>query len=176
MVSVNYTEEDSALLISIIGFSNTVGMITLGFIGDRPWLNVNIMYSVCMLLCGLSVGLMPVVVKSYPALICLGIIFGLTFASTFSFTPSILVSLVDIDDFTCAYGLVLLVQGIGSLLGPPLAGLIYDVTLRWDDSFYCAGSFIAFSGVLSYIVELLERRDERRNQAKIIVNCSDSIS
>ena len=73
---------------------------------------------------------MPLAVTSYPALVALAVVFGLTFASTFSFTPSILVSLVDLDDFTCAYGLVLLVQGIGSLVGPPLAGVIYDITLR----------------------------------------------
>ncbi len=46
----------------------------------------------------------------------LAILFGITFASSFSFTPIILVRLVNLDDFTCAYGLVLLVQGIGNLV------------------------------------------------------------
>ena len=67
---------------------------------------------------------------SYTLLIILCILFGITFASSFSFTPIILVSLVDLDDFTCAYGLVLLVQGIGNLVGPPIAGIIYEWTLR----------------------------------------------
>lgn len=74
---------------------------------------------------------MPIFVENYGALIVLCTIFGLTFASSFSFTPSILVSLVDLDDFTCAYGLVLLVQGIGIIVGPPLAAFIYDITLRY---------------------------------------------
>lgn len=39
--------------------------------------------------------------------------------------------LVDMDDFTLAYGLILLVQGIGSLIGPPLAGAIFQLTNRW---------------------------------------------
>lgn len=69
--------------------------------------------------------------ESYGVLIILCTIFGLTFASSFSFTPSILVSLVDLDDFTCAYGLVLLVQGIGIIVGPPLAAFIFDLTLRY---------------------------------------------
>lgn len=74
---------------------------------------------------------MPLFVTSYASLVVLCTIFGLTFASSFSFTPSILVSLVDLEDFTCAYGLVLLVQGIGIIVGPPLAGVIYDITLRF---------------------------------------------
>lgn len=148
MKNYGYTEEDSAKLISIIGIFNTIGMVGLGFIGDRPWLNVNICYASCMIgkksnkklnliycyfhfiVCGVSVGLMPIFVESYGSLIVLCTIFGLTFASSFSFTPSILVSLVDLDDFTCAYGLVLLVQGIGIIIGPPLAAFIYDITLR----------------------------------------------
>jgi MFS family permease len=67
---------------------------------------------------------------SYALLVFCCVLFGLTFASSFSFTPIILVRLVDLDDFTLAYGLVLLVQGIGSLIGPPLAGAIFDWTGR----------------------------------------------
>lgn len=73
---------------------------------------------------------MPIFVETYWILVSLCILFGLTFASSFSFTPIILVRLVNLDDFTCAYGLILLVQGLGSLVGPPLAGMIYDYTLR----------------------------------------------
>lgn len=76
---------------------------------------------------------MPVFVSSYTALVILCTIFGLTFASSFSFTPIILVRLISLEDFTVAYGLILLVQGVGNLLGPPLAGVIYDITNRQVD-------------------------------------------
>lgn len=49
------------------------------------------------------------------------------FASSFSFTPIILVQLVSLDDFTCAYGLVLLIQGVGNLVGPPISGLMFEL-------------------------------------------------
>lgn len=71
---------------------------------------------------------MPLVIHSYAMLMVLGSIFGITFASSFSFTPIILVRLVDLDDFTCAYGLVLLVQGIGNLVGPPISGILYEIS------------------------------------------------
>lgn len=72
--------------------------------------------------------LMPVFIESYIGMVVLAILFGITFASQFSFTPIILVRLVNLDDFTCAYGLVLLVQGIGNLVGPPIAGLCFELS------------------------------------------------
>lgn len=71
---------------------------------------------------------MPLVIHSFKWLMVFGLIFGITFASSFSFTPIILVRLVDLDDFTCAYGLVLLVQGVGNLVGPPISGILYELT------------------------------------------------
>ncbi|XP_039953109.1 uncharacterized protein LOC126756311 [Bactrocera neohumeralis] len=155
-----YETADSAQMISAIGIAQTIGMIGLGYVGDRSWMNVNVCYSACMVVCGISVLLMPVLVSSYIGLLLVCIIFGFTFASSFSFTPSILVSIVDLDDFTCAYGLVLLVQGVGMIAGPPIAGAIYEMTLRWDNAFYFAGVFVALSGVASYLIEFCEKREK----------------
>ncbi|XP_036331021.1 uncharacterized protein LOC118742785 [Rhagoletis pomonella] len=155
-----YETADSAMMISAIGVAQTIGMIGLGYVGDRSWMNVNVCYSACMVVCGMSVLLMPILVSQYSLLLLMCIIFGFTFASSFSFTPSILVSIVDLDDFTCAYGLVLLVQGVGMIAGPPIAGAIYEMTLRWDNAFYFAGIFMALSGVASYLIEFCEKREK----------------
>lgn len=81
-------------------------------------------------MCGLSVGLIPFVGGDFILLCGLAVVFGLTFASSFSFTPTILVQIVDLEDFTCAYGLILLTQGIGNLVGPPFAGFLFDISQR----------------------------------------------
>ncbi|XP_050091487.1 uncharacterized protein LOC126575038 [Anopheles aquasalis] len=152
VVKHGYTEEDSANLISLIGITNTIGMVGLGWLGDQRWVDVCKSYAVCLALCGASIFCMPLVIGSHVAMGALCVTFGITFASTFSFTPIIMVRLVSLDDFTVAYGLILLVQGIGSLVGPPIAGFLYDVTNRWDDSFYAAGFFIFLSGVCAWII------------------------
>lgn len=81
------------------------------------------------MMCGISTAFMPLVIDIYWALAVLCALFGVFFASSFSFTPVILVQLVPLDRFTTGYGLVLLCQGIGNLIGPPLAGMIciYDL-------------------------------------------------
>ncbi|XP_028902150.2 uncharacterized protein LOC105221369 isoform X2 [Zeugodacus cucurbitae] len=43
-----YEAADSAHMISVIGIAQTIGMIGLGYVGDRSWMNVNVCYSVCM--------------------------------------------------------------------------------------------------------------------------------
>lgn len=39
-----------------------------------------------------------------------------------------------------------------------------EYTLRWDDSFYAAGVFIAISGVLAWVTGYLEDLDEQKEQ------------
>ncbi|TMW44526.1 hypothetical protein DOY81_010394, partial [Sarcophaga bullata] len=46
--------------------------------------------------------------------------------------------------------------GVGMIAGPPIAGAIYEATLRWDDSFYFAGAFIGLSGIASYQQVIIE--------------------
>lgn len=77
----------------------------------------------------MSVGLIPACGSNFYLISALSVVFGITFASSFSFIPTILVQIVDLEDFTCAYGLILLVQGIGNLIGPPIAGIMYDISL-----------------------------------------------
>ncbi|KAJ6644018.1 Monocarboxylate transporter 12 [Pseudolycoriella hygida] len=165
MLKYGYTEEQSANVIAVTGVFNTIGMIFLGWTGDQPWLNIPKTYACCLTLCGLSVALLPVFIESYIAIMALGILFGVTFASSFSFTPIILVRLVNLDDFTCAYGLVLLVQGIGNLVGPPIAGLCYELSGHWDLAFYAGGLFIAIAGIFVFITGVLEERDEESDDS-----------
>lgn len=96
--------------------------MVLGWAGDR--LNVAKTYAICLVLCGVSVGSMMLFSANYVMLIINGSLFGVFFASCLCLTPSLLAQLVPLDDFTMAYGLFLLCQGIGNLTGPPLAGKI----------------------------------------------------
>ncbi|XP_055537135.1 monocarboxylate transporter 14 isoform X4 [Wyeomyia smithii] len=155
MLLYGFSEQEGANMISIIGITSMIGMVTLGWLGDRPWVDVTKCYAVCLAFCGISVAAVPLAVNSYYAMVVVSIVFGYTFASTYSFTPIILVRLVSLDDFTVAYGLCLLVQGIGSLVGPPLAGFMYDMTGRWDSSFYAGGFFLILSGVCAWAVGYL---------------------
>ncbi|XP_012537816.1 monocarboxylate transporter 5 [Monomorium pharaonis] len=154
----NYAESDAANLLSIIGITNTIGMIVLGWAGDQPWINVSKTYTWCLIACGVATILMTVFTNHYILLSISSAAFGLFFASNFSFTPVILVELIPLEKFTTAYGLSLLCQGIGNLLGPPLAGWFFDVTGSWELSFFMAGGWIIVSGILVGIIPYTKNR------------------
>ena len=44
----------------------------------------------------------------------------------------VLVDLLGIDSLTSTFGLLVLFRGIASILGPPLGGLVYELTNRED--------------------------------------------
>lgn len=161
------SETDASMLISLIGIVNMFGEIALGWAGDRAELNPNIVYAICMGLCGVSVILIPLFV-SYQWMCALSSAFGLFIAANYSLTSIILVNLVELDRFTNAYGLLLLVQGIANLVGPPIAGWGYDLTGTYDLSFYLAGGFIIVSGCLLMILPALGgyRRYQKRKESR----------
>ncbi|XP_043261763.1 uncharacterized protein LOC122402765 isoform X1 [Colletes gigas] len=154
----SYSESDAANLLSIIGITNTIGMIGLGWAGDQPWMNVSKTYTWCLVACGIATILMSILTPYYNLLMAASAAFGLFFASNFSFTPVILVELIPLERFTTAYGLSLLCQGIGNLLGPPLAGWLFDVTNSWDLSFHMAGGWIILSGLLVGLIPYTKNR------------------
>lgn len=59
---------------------------------------------------------------SFYTLAIYGSVFGFTIGAYVGLTSVILVDLLGIDKLTNAFGLLLLFQGIASLIGPPMAG------------------------------------------------------
>ncbi len=173
----NVSTTDASMLISLIGIVNMFGEIGLGWIGDRKEMNPNIVYAICMGFCGISVVMIPLFF-SYVWMCILASAFGLFIAANYSLTSIILVNLVDLDRFTNAYGLLLLVQGIANLVGPPLAGMGYDYTGSYNLSFFLAGGFIILSGALLLILPVMNRykKYQRRKESKADVITSGDFS
>lgn len=80
-----------------------------------------VVYAGCMLLCGPVTLVMPLL-DSYPKVAAAAGAFGAFIAANYSLTSIILVEQITLEKFTNAYGLLLLIQGVANLVGPPLAG------------------------------------------------------
>lgn len=92
--------------------------------------------------------------------------FGLFIAANYALTSIILVELISLERFTNAYGLLLLVQGIANLIGPPLAGFITDLTGDYNLAFYLAGFFIAISGLFMMFLPARRKYRNYRQRSK----------
>ncbi|XP_045771763.1 uncharacterized protein LOC123871824 [Maniola jurtina] len=160
MVENGYSETQGSLMLGIFGVATIIGIVGLGWIGDLPWVNITKTYAACLIACGGTIILFPILIRTVDAketysfyiLAINSMVFGLTFSSSYSYTPSILVELIALERFTMAYGLVLLSQGVGHLIGPPIAGALKDRTGYWDAAFYVAGIWVIVSGFLVAVI------------------------
>jgi MFS family permease len=147
ITSGSSTKEEASFLISLIGMVNTLGIVFVGYIGDKPWLEPTHLYSALICCSGVSVFLIPVL-SSYTCLAILSSMYGLTISANYALVSVILVDLISLDKFTIGYGLLLMVQGIASLIGPPFAGWLCDLTGTYDVTFYVTGLCIFVSGAV----------------------------
>ncbi|XP_066956739.1 uncharacterized protein [Macrobrachium rosenbergii] len=151
---VGVSADDSANLISVIGILNCFGMVVMGYVGDRPWSSPMLIYNVSMILCGVSVIMMPFL-TNYWLIAAASAVFGLFISANYALTSVILVELITLEAFSKAYGLLLLIQGIANLIGPPLVGLIADTTGDYIMPFVVSGLFIIFCGVILNLIPLI---------------------
>lgn len=150
-------------LVSAIGVANIVGRIMCGLISSVPkisplWVN-NIALSaggIATMLSGLSYD-----IYFQYAYCC---VFGLAVACFASLRSILVVEYLGLEQLTNCFGLFLLFQGLGALLGAPIAGMLYDYTHNYDLSFYVSGGFLLFSAVMCYPVDVVSRWEKSRNK------------
>jgi len=147
---------DAAFLLSVIGISNTVARLALGWLSDRSWINRLYLYNSCLVICGISMSLSPFMTTyNLQAVYCA--IFGITSGAYVGLTSVVLVDLLGLDKLTNAFGLLLMFQGIASVIGPPVIGALYDSIGDYDAGFYFAGSMIFLSGAMLFAIPALQK-------------------
>ncbi|CAB4060404.1 SLC16A5 [Lepeophtheirus salmonis] len=89
-------------------------------------------------------------------------IFGFHSACMGPLIPEVTIKIVGPNNISIGYGFLLVFEGIGAMISPPLAGGIYDKTFRYDISFYMGGSFLIGAGLIlgatHNMTEVYERR------------------
>ena len=145
-------------LISMIGISNTIGRVLAGWISDFSWVDSFVFTNCAIILSGLSVLILPLV-DSYIAYGIIALGFGAFVAAYISLTSIVLVDLLGLDNLTSAFGLLVMFRGVSSIVGPPLAGAVFDYTKSYDISFYMAGGFLIIAAAVSIGADVLRRRE-----------------
>ncbi|UYV69590.1 hypothetical protein LAZ67_6004035 [Cordylochernes scorpioides] len=180
-VSIGVDKDMASYVISVLGFLNTAGVVIVGYVGDKPWVSSTLLYSGFMVLSGVSMGLVPLA-RDYSSLFSLAAIYGFAISANYTLVPVIVVDIISLDSFTGAYGLLLLVQGVASLVGPPLAGWLFDLTNSYDLTFYLTGLCIIISGILTAPIRVGRKHEsppsppktERREGAEKVRFCLET--
>ncbi|XP_068770137.1 monocarboxylate transporter 6 isoform X2 [Struthio camelus] len=162
-------ERRAALLISVIGFINIfirpfTGLLSglSVFTGRRIYL-----FSLAVLLCGLS-NFICVLSAKFSALIIYCVILSIAMSGIGALTFQVLMDVVEMDRFSSALGLFTVLESITLLIGPPLTGLLVDITNDFHCVFYTSSFFLISASlfmVLSFCA--LERKSKLKEASKV---------
>lgn len=155
-------KEEGTLILSAIGITNTVGRVFSGWISDRPNVNALMINNIALTAGGIATIMMPLVVEIYWLLLVCAAVFGFSIACFAALRSIILVQLHGLDKLSNTIGLLLLFQGLASIVGAPVAGLFFNSTGSYHASFYIAGSLISISGIMCFPLPAISRWEKER--------------
>jgi MFS family permease len=120
----------SAALIGVIGIASVCGRLGLGALGDR--LGLIRLYLLCFLLQALSYAIW-LGAHSYLTLVIFALMIGTGYGGYVALAPAVLAQFFGTGNLGALVGTLFTSNAFGTLIGPPLAGLIIDQTggYRW---------------------------------------------
>ncbi|XP_005101009.1 monocarboxylate transporter 12 [Aplysia californica] len=164
--------QKASFLLSIVGIFNTIGQVVFGYIGDLECNLLNV-YAIVSVLAGGCISLIPLMPTFWSTCV-LYALFGFFVSVSFPLTTVLLVKYLGVEKLTSAYGLLMLMQGIANLFGPPFAGWVSDETGNYNAAFYLSGLFYALSGFTLFLVYIPKLRVEPAPRRKSLTISSDA--
>ncbi|KAJ0178209.1 hypothetical protein K1T71_006032 [Dendrolimus kikuchii] len=143
--------------VSTIGLANATGRLVLGALACK--FDSGKLFTFCIILAGLSTIASNFSFNVYyQYLYCF--VFGFSTASLACLRSLVVVNLYSLDKLTNATGIMLMFQGLGSLISTPIASIIKN-NFGFDVSFYTAGIFITISGVCLLPVQSMAKKENK---------------
>ncbi|XP_061520040.1 monocarboxylate transporter 4 [Phycodurus eques] len=146
---LGYEDTTSALLLTILGFVDMFARPLCGIIAGLKWVRPRCVYlfSFAMLFNGVT-DLIGSRANTYGGLVVFCIFFGMSYGMVGALQFEVLMAIVGTDKFSSAIGLVLLMEAIAVLVGPPGAGRLLDATHQYMYVFLLAGCEVTLSAIV----------------------------
>ncbi|KAL1278339.1 hypothetical protein QQF64_025012 [Cirrhinus molitorella] len=146
----------SALLLTILGFIDIFARPTCGIIAGLQWVRPRCVYlfSFALIFNGIT-DLVGSLSTDYTSLVVFCIFFGISYGMVGALQFEVLMAVVGTEKFSSAIGLVLLLEAIAVLVGPPSAGRLLDYTKNYMFVFLLAGTEVVMSALVLAICNLL---------------------
>ncbi|XP_076122393.1 monocarboxylate transporter 4-like [Alosa pseudoharengus] len=146
---LKYEDNKSALLLTILGMIDIFARPTCGLIAGLKWVRPRCVYlfSFAMIFNG-TTDLVGSLAKDYGALVVFCIFFGISYGMVGALQFEVLMTIVGTDKFPSAIGLVLLMEAMAVLVGPPSAGRLLDATKDYKNVFLLAGCEVVLAAVV----------------------------
>ncbi|GBM56026.1 Monocarboxylate transporter 14 [Araneus ventricosus] len=151
------TSAEASLLLSLMGVANTIGKIAIGYWADRTSVSVLNIYTVCLLITGIST-MMTSLITNYFLMVLYIFVYGISWGGSIGLSSILMVSLFGMQNLSNAYGLFLLFIGVSTAAGTPITGVLHDITSNYDAGFYLSGGVITLGSLLLFVIPSVRRR------------------
>ncbi|XP_026132982.1 monocarboxylate transporter 9-like [Carassius auratus] len=156
-------------LVSIMSIAAGVGKLLLGVMMDVRWMNSIFLYVFTLLGTGVVLLIIPIT-KNYAGLRVISALLGF-FSGNWSVIPYVTTKVVGMDRLTEAYGILMFFGGFSIMLGPPVAGWIYDWMNSYDLAFYFSGSFVLLGGAGLFLAAVCCRNNNQEETGTPDTEC-----
>ncbi|XP_059387804.1 monocarboxylate transporter 9b [Carassius carassius] len=156
-------------LVSIMSIAAGVGKLLLGVMMDIRWMNSIFLYVFTLLGTGVVLLIIPIT-KNYAGLRVISALLGF-FSGNWSVIPYVTTKVVGMDRLTEAYGILMFFGGFSIMLGPPVAGWIYDWMNSYDLAFYFSGSFVLLGGAGLFLAAVCCRNNNQEETSTPDTEC-----
>ncbi|XP_069134215.1 monocarboxylate transporter 12-like [Argopecten irradians] len=158
---VHLTTEEGAFLILLMGVSNTVTRVVIGYIADKPWANCLIINNSALLIGGLTTCFAPFY-TNLTSLAAYALLFGAVMAIFFLLRSILIAELLGVHRLNSAFGLVGLSMGISTFVGSPIAGILSDISGHYNLAFYFGGITLGLGGLICLPLRYIATWENRR--------------
>ncbi|XP_076014660.1 monocarboxylate transporter 4 [Genypterus blacodes] len=166
---LQYGDTQSSLLLTILGFVDMFARPASGVVAGLKWVRPRSVYlfSFAMIFNGCT-DLIGSQVSTYNGLVVFCIFFGISYGMVGALQFEVLMAIVGTEKFSSAIGLVLLVEAMAVLVGPPGAGHLLDSTGKYMYVFLLAGCEVTLSAVIIAVGNFLcIKKKEEQPEAKM---------
>jgi MFS family permease len=144
---IHYKAAAAALAVSVIFGFAAMGKIIMGFIADR--LTARIALTICFVL--QSIGLALVFVVARPGMIFVFVpLYGMSIAAPLMLLPLLTAESLGIKRYGVLSGLTGLAQTFGAMVGPIVAGQIFDIAGSYAPAFELFIAIMLIGAMISY--------------------------
>ncbi|XP_033757480.1 monocarboxylate transporter 3-like isoform X2 [Pecten maximus] len=147
----------ASFLMSVTGIMNCISRFLIGLVGNSENISNSILYFGTFALLGLSTMLFPYYGASYTGQSIYAAFLGSYSGCCYVLLNTITPNLVGVNNLATAFGIEMVFTGVGTLIGPPLAGFILDYGGTYEASFTVAGSSAVIAAVLGLASEVFRK-------------------
>ncbi|XP_070575109.1 monocarboxylate transporter 13-like [Ptychodera flava] len=157
---------DISLIVSVMGLAGIIGRLLIPVIlhFTKRCMSTVKVYALTLCFAGVC-NLASPLAKTYVSYMVYASVLGIPVGTFFGLMPQVILDIVGPDFLTAGAGIASVFAAIGSLIGPPCGGYIYDVTTDYNNSFYFYGSLITVGGLMIIILEPYTTRRQRKAES-----------